>query len=346
LKGFGAGAILAAQRPRVQFKLCHESLIKSKLKAAVADLNFHHLRYFWTIAHERHLTRAAARLHVTPSALSVQLKQLEARLGHALFERRQRGLHLTEAGRIALEHADTIFAAGAELMATLQGRPVSDTPVLRVGSAATLSRNFQLELLRPLLARSDVQLTLHSGRLRELLLQLGAHTLDVVLANEAVPRDAATPWHSVLVAEQATSIVSHPLRRRSRGTPALRFPQDLQGQRLLLPGAGSAVRAAFDTLLHQHGVGVQVLAEVDDMAMLRLLARETGALALVPPVVVRDELAAGTLVERCQVPQISERFYAITAERRFPHPLLRALLPAQGAATPAAAVRPRKAAGR
>lgn len=294
----------------------------------VAELNFHHLRYFRAIAHEQGLARAAERLHVSPSALSVQLRQLEERLGHALFERRGRRLVLTEAGRVALEHADTIHAAGEELLATLKGRPRGRVSVLRVGSVATLSRNFQLLLLKPLLARPDVQIRLESGRLRELLLHLGAHQLDVVLANEAVPRDAAQGWHSTLIAQQPLAIVSAPPRTGKGGRkPApLQFPQGLDGQPMLLPGGDSAARGAFDALLHQLGVRPQVLAEVDDMAMLRLLARETGALALVPPVVVQDELAARKLVERCRIPQLQERFYAITAQRRFPHPLLKTLL--------------------
>jgi LysR family transcriptional activator of nhaA len=231
---------------------------------------------------------------------------------------------LTEAGRVALEHADTIHAAGEELLATFKGRPRGRVSVLRVGSVATLSRNFQLLLLRPLLARDDVQLRLESGRLRELLLHLGAHELDVVLASEAVPRDAAKGWRSVLIAQQPLAIVS--AVNKGRRAPALPFPQGLDGQPLLLPGGDHAARSAFDTLLADAGVRPRVLAEVDDMAMLRLLARETGALALVPPVVVQDELAARTLVERCRVPQLHERFYAITADRRFPHPLLKLLL--------------------
>ncbi len=292
----------------------------------MAELNFHHLRYFWAIAHERSLARAAERLHVSPSALSVQLRQLEERLGHALFERRNRQLVLTEAGRLTLAHADAIFRAGDELLATLKGRPREAHPVLRVGSAATLSRNFRLQLLAPLLARGDVHGKLVSGSLRELLPQLAAHQLDVVLANEPVPRDRAAGWHSTRVAEQPVALVSAPPRRsRARAAP-LRFPHDLHGQPLLLPGEHSAMRGAFEQLVQQAGVQPQVLAEVDDMAMLRLLARETGALALVPPAVVQDELAAGVLVERCRVPALVERFYAITVQRRFPHPLLQAVL--------------------
>lgn len=289
----------------------------------MASLNYHHLQYFWAIAHERSLTRAAERLHISPSALSIQLRQLEDRLGHALFERRNRQLVLTEAGRITLDHADTIFKSGEELLSTLQGRPARSTPVLRVGSAATLSRNFQLQLLRPLLARGDVHIQLHSGQLPQLLLQLGAHTLDVVLANEAVPRDQRAGWHSHRIAQQPVSLVSaRPAGRIRR----LKFPEGVRDLPLLLPGAQSAIRAAFDRLLEQAGIRPAILAEVDDMAMLRLLARETGALALVPPVVVQDELKAGLLVERCSIPQIAESFYAITGQRRFPHPLLREML--------------------
>ncbi len=293
----------------------------------MADLNYHHLRYFWAIAHERHLTRAAQKLHVSQSALSVQLRQLEERLGHALFERRGRQLLLTEAGRIALDHADTIFRAGDELLSTLHGRPLDEQPVLRIGASATLSRNFQMLLLKPLMARPDVRVRLVSGSLRELLAQLSAHTLDVVLSNDAVPRDKAAGWHSRLVAQQPVSLVS----RKPRGrVQALDFPAALHDQPLLLPGEHSSVRAAFDRLLADAGVRPRVLAEVDDMALLRLMTRETGALALVPPVVVQDELAAGTLVERCSIPQITESFHAVTVQRRFPHPLLKDLLPAAG----------------
>jgi LysR family transcriptional activator of nhaA len=285
-------------------------------------LNFHHLHYFWAIAHERSLTRAARRLHVSPSALSIQLKTLEQRLGHALFEREHKRLKLTEAGRVALEYADTIFGAGEELLNVLRGTPRGPRRVLRVGSVATLSRNFQLALLKPLVGRRDVELVLHSGSLRELLAQLAAHTLDLVLSNDPVPRDAASGWVSHLLAQQRVSLVGRPPRPPGR----FRFPEMLRDTPLLLPGPSSSIRAAFDRLLDGSGIRPTIVAEVDDMAMLRLLARESAALALVPPVVVRDELKSGALVERCRIAQIRESFYAITPSRRFPNPLVRELV--------------------
>lgn len=289
----------------------------------MADLNYHHLRYFREIARERSLTRAAQRLHVSQSALSIQLRQLEDRLGQQLFERRGRQLVLTEAGHIALDHAEAIFRSGDELVGTLKGRPLERRAVLRVGAAATLSRNFQMQWLRPLLDRSDVHICLQSGSLRELLPELSAHKLDVVLANEALPRERAAGLYSRLIAAQAVSLVS----RKPRGkVKKLRFPEDLEGLPLVLPGGDSAVRAAFDAALDLAGVRAVTLAEIDDMAMLRLMARQSGAFTLVPPVVVQDELRSGLLVERCSISQISERFYAITGQRRFMHPLLKTLL--------------------
>lgn len=289
----------------------------------MADLNFHHLRYFWVVAHRRNLTRAAEALHVSPSALSIQLRQLEERLGHRLFERRNRQLVLTEAGRVALAHADSIFRTGQELLGALRGTPTLSRAVLRVGAVATLSRNFQLGWLLPMLQGQQVQIRLVAGQLRDLLAQLATHALDVVLSNEAAPRDTSAGWVSRRIAQQPVSLVSKPPRRGAR---PFQFPQDLDGQPLLLPSEESALRLAFDLLLDEAGVRPQVLAEVDDMAMLRLLARQTGALTLVPLVVVRDELQAGTLAERCAIPQLHENFYAITTRRRFAHPVLREML--------------------
>ena len=97
---------------------------------------------------------------------------------------------------------------------------------------------------------------------------------------------------------------------------------------VVLPGPESSIREGFDTLMEQAGVRPQVLAEVDDMAMLRLMARESHGVALVPPVVVADELARRVLVERARVPGLREVFYAVTATRHFSHPLLKPLLAA------------------
>ncbi|KAA2244067.1 LysR family transcriptional regulator [Salinarimonas soli] len=285
----------------------------------MAFLNYHHLRYFWMIASEGSLTRAAQRLNVSASSLSVQLKALEDQLGQQLFERRGRALQLTEAGRIALGYAETMFRSGEELVSILKGLGRENRQVLRIGAVATLSRNFQLGILRPLISRPDVELVVRSGAFGDLLAQLEAHALDLVLANQPATIDLDADWQNTLVADQPVSLVGRP----DDGTAPLDFPRDLARIPIVLPGSGSTIRTAFDSLLDEAGIRPIVLAEVDDMAMLRLIARESHAVTLVPPVVVIEELTAGVLVERCSLPQIKESFYAISRRRRFPNPLLR-----------------------
>ncbi|NBC88569.1 MAG: LysR family transcriptional regulator [Alphaproteobacteria bacterium] len=297
----------------------------------MANLNYNHLRYFWAVAHEGNLTRTAERLNVSQSALSTQIHKLEHQLGHKLFERRGKQLVLTEAGRIALDHADSIFATGEELLDTLQASGGA-RQVLRIGALSTLSRNFQISFLRPILGRADVEVVLRSGGLADLFQALEALRLDMVLVNQAPARDSVTPWISHAIAEQRVSLVGTPERVGNGGD----LRDLLEQQPIILPSLDTGVRTGFDALADRLEVRPQIAAEVDDMAMMRLMAREGIGLAVVPPIVVKDELANKRLLEAAELPGISETFYAVTLARRFPNPLVRELLRAHQETEPAA----------
>jgi LysR family transcriptional activator of nhaA len=285
-------------------------------------LNLHHLRLFQAVATDGTLTGAARRLNLSQSALSSQIKTLEDRLGHPLFERRGRGLILTEAGRIALDHADAIFRTADDLTATLRDTGLARR-ALRVGALATLSRNFQMQFLRPLIGRSDVEVVLRSGSQAELLRGLEGLALDVVLTNLAPPRDAASPWLIERLDAQPVGLIGTPARV---GKVQRSVRQLIATEPLILPTPDTALRAAFDALTARWGLSPAIAAEADDMAMLRLLAREDAGLAVIPTIVVRDELAAGLLVEVAQLDGIQENFLAVTLARRFPNPLLADLM--------------------
>lgn len=288
----------------------------------MAHLNYNHLRYFWAVAHDGNLTRTAARLNLSQSALSVQIRKLEDRLGHPLFERRGRQLLLTEAGRIALDHADTIFAAGDDLLATLNES--GDTrQVLRVGAQSTLSRNFQIAFLRPLLGRDDVEVVLRSGTVEDLLRGLESLNHDVVLTNQPPLRDAGTPYRAQELGSQRVSLIGTPARADSG---AVTVADHLRQHPVILPLTSSLIRVGFDALTSTFDFPIRIAAEVDDMALLRLLARADLGLAVLPPIVVRDELRSGELVELAPLPEIRETFFAVTRPRRFPNPLLADLL--------------------
>ena len=294
---------------------------RSLKENVMQDLNYNHLRYFWLVAHEGNLTRAAARLNLSQSAVSVQIRKLEDRLGHTLFERRGRQLHLTEAGRIALDYADTIFGVGRDLLATL-GRSANPRRVLRVGALATLSRNFQLEFLRPILGLGDVELVLRSGNLMELLEGLETLGLDVVLTNRIPAPDSITGFMVHTLSDQGVSVIGTPHRVDGAGSLA----DLLSANPMIVPTSESPLRLGFDTVCSRLGVEPVIAAEVDDMAMMRLLAREDIGLAVIPWIVVRQELATGLLKEADHGIGLTESFYAVTVKRKFPNLLLTALL--------------------
>lgn len=286
------------------------------------QLNFHHLFYFWRVARTGHLTRTAQALHTSQSALSAQIRQLEDRLGETLFEREGRRLRLTDTGHLVLAYAENIFGLGQEMLGRLHGRSAGLLR-LRVGSVATMSRNYQENWIRPVLADPAVVLTLESGVLEGLLERLVQHKLDVVLANEPVPADPDRPLHCRFLGSQTISLVGPAAVWTGR---TLRVPQDLDAVDIALPGPRHALRTQFDALCLSAGVKPRLRAEVDDMAMLRLIARDSGWLTVLPEVVVQDELHAGTLVRVGQPDGLQERFYAITTPHRHRIEMLERLL--------------------
>lgn len=290
------------------------------------NLNYRHLLYFWQVAKVGHLTRAAGMLRVSQSALSAQIRQLEGYLGRPLFDRTGRSLVLTEFGATVLAYADGIFGLGQELMASVRGAEGQRVRQVRVGAVATLSRNFLENLLRPIQGQAQVRLSLESGSLEELLGRLQVHNLDVVFSNRPVVAETGRAWRCLRIDRQSVCLVGPPRPRGRR----FRLRPDIAGARLVVPGPSSDIRRQFDAWCERSRLRVAIAAEVDDMAMLRLLARDSGAITVLPEVVVQDELREGRLQRYCVVPGVFENFYAITVFRRSPSPIVQSLISGHG----------------
>jgi LysR family transcriptional activator of nhaA len=276
-------------------------------------LNYHHLRHFWMIARHRSMTRAAEALNVSQSTLSEQLRELEEWLGQPLFDRRGRALHLTEAGRVALQHAETIFETGRELMTSFRSPNRGEQRVLRLGAVGPLSKNLQFDFIQPLLADTRTKLLVVAGSLDELARQLQEHRLDLVLSNIPLRADQERNVFNHLLGEVPVFLVGgRPLKNTRQ-----KFPLFLRGQPLFLPTHQSHVRLDFDLLLAKAGIEPEVRAEVDDMALLRLLALSGEGLALVSKIVVERELESRQIKFMLRVPGLVERYYALAARKRF-----------------------------
>jgi len=147
-------------------------------------LNYHHLLYFWMVAREGSVSKAAGKLRLSQPTISAQVRMLEGAVAERLFQRQGRALALTEVGRLVYRYADEIFGIGRELMETLRGPPAGRALQLVVGVANAVPKLIVYRLLRPATQAADpVHLVCREDNAEQLVAQLSTHTLDVVIAD-------------------------------------------------------------------------------------------------------------------------------------------------------------------
>lgn len=275
-------------------------------------LNYHHLQYFWHVAKVGNLTKVAEKLHISQSALSAQIKQLEESLDCQLFLRQGRKLVLTEMGNVAFSYAESIFNKGNELENLLRKGMESENKIVRIGVLSTMSRNFIESFVEPVLNNSNFKLEIYASGQSTLLNSLTNHQLDLALTNIEVRGNADQLWECILLNRQPISVIG-PEGFDIKSV----FSNKYQEYNWILPSAESPIRAAFDGLCALHQMEPRIIAEANDMAMLRLLARDSRALTVMPEVVVKDELRNGTLKAYAQLPEVYENFYAVTVKKHF-----------------------------
>jgi LysR family transcriptional activator of nhaA len=287
----------------------------------MSKLNYHHLYYFWRVAKQGNLTKTAEALHISQSALSTQIRQLEATMGVELFVREGRQLRLTESGQSALVYAEEIFKRGEELESLLSKGIQPELLTVRIGVLTTMSRNFVESFIEPLIRRPNTKYMLHARGQVNLLNAVANHEFDLALTNIQVLGTNKELWQCQLLARQPVAIVGPPDLPLGKA-----FSSRYKDHEWVVPVSESPVRSAFDSFCAQHQFKPRIVAEADDMAMLRLLARDTGALAVMPKVVVKDELQQGRLVNYLTLPNVYENFYAVTVKRQIQNQLVSELI--------------------
>jgi LysR family transcriptional regulator, transcriptional activator of nhaA len=280
-------------------------------------LNFHHLRYFWLVAREGSVTRAAKRLRVTQPTVSEQIQALEGSLDAKLFRREGRMLALTETGRSVLRHADEIFALGQNLLDSVHGRATSRTKRLTVGVADAVPKVVAYRILEPAFRTgSEVRLVCHEDTPEKLIARLVEGEVDIVISDAASTMTGANVFNHLL-GECGVSVFAN-----ARLTKKLRpgFPRSLEGAPMLLPTSRAALRRQIDQWLHERGVAPEVIGEFQDAALLSVFA-QAGAGVFVAPDAIASETALQHGLRRVgRMKPLRERFYAITLERRIAEP--------------------------
>ncbi|MCA9563860.1 MAG: transcriptional activator NhaR [Myxococcales bacterium] len=281
-------------------------------------LNYQHLEYFWVVAREGSVTAAAKTLFVTPSTVSVQLKKLQDQFEQPLFKRAGRGLELTEVGQVAFRYAESIFSTGVELEEYLEGKRRGGTLRLNVGVAHSLPKLVTWQLLEPVTRMEEpCHIVCREASSEELVNELALHQLDLVLSDTPLKGGPAVRLVNNLLGECGVSIFATPeLAAQLPGE----FPRNLNGVDFVLPSSGSEMRRSLDAWFSRIGVRPRIVAEFDDLALMKV-AGEHG-LGVVPvPEVVSHLAETHYGVQRLgRAEGVVERFFAVSAERQVDHP--------------------------
>jgi LysR family transcriptional regulator, transcriptional activator of nhaA len=289
-----------------------------------ADLNYRHLYYFWVVAKEGGITRAAERLDMAVQTVSAQVRDLERSLGHALLKPAGRGVVLTDAGVAAMRLADQIFPLGEQLRSVV--RDAASRPALRlaVGVSDGLPKLVVHRLMQPILSEPNLRLQCHENAFEDLLANLALHRLDIVLADRAAPSNPSLKLYSHSL---GTSAIAWFAPATLYSAARRDFPNSLARVPVLLPTAQSAVRARLDQWFERGGIHPRVTGEFEDSALLKTFG--AGGMGVFPAA----ELVGHELTDRYGVRRVGrcdgveEHFFLIGADKKLTHPLVQRLLP-------------------
>jgi LysR family transcriptional activator of nhaA len=281
-------------------------------------LNYHHLLYFWTVAREGRVSKAAEKLRLSQPTISAQIRLLEESLGQRLFQRQGRTLVMTDVGRVVYRYADEIFGLGREMLETLRGRPAGRALQLNVGIANAVPKLIAYRLLRPAVASAEpVYVVCREDNAEQLITELATHAVDVVIADTPSPPHVRVKVFNHLLGESDTAffapaVLAARLRRR--------FPQSLNDAPVLLPTANAALRRGLDDWFEKEGLRPRAVGEFEDSALMKVFGQAAGVVFPAPAAIARDVCRLYAVREVGRTAAVRERYYAISARRRLTHP--------------------------
>lgn len=288
-----------------------------------ASFNYKHLYYFWVVAKEGGISRAAEKLDMAVQTVSAQVRELERSLGYALLKPAGRGLVLTDAGQAAMQQADLIFQLGESLPARV--RDAASVPAVRlaVGISDGLPKLVVRRLLQPAVQEPNLRLLCHEGEFDDLLGDLALHRLDVVLSDRPAPVNPNIKLYSHAM---GVSTIAWYGTAGLVKTAAGNFPQSLAEVPLLLPTRHTAVRARLDHWFEQRAIRPRIVGEFEDSALLKTFG--ASGMGIFPACEwVHDDLLVHYPVRRLGACDgVTDHFFAIGTEKKVQHPLVQRLL--------------------
>jgi LysR family transcriptional activator of nhaA len=285
---------------------------------SVEWLNYHHLLYFWTVAKEGSIARACERLRLAQPTISGQLRLLEETLGEKLFAKQGRGLTMTEVGQVVYRYADEIFGLGRELQDVLKGRPHGRPLRLLVGVSDLVPKLIAYRILQPVLIMAEpVQIVCDENTPDRLLAELAEHRIDVVLSESPIPSTIPVKAFNHLLGTCTTTIFAAPkLAARYRKN----FPASLDQAPFLLPIEGSSLRRSMEQWFDSQNIRPKLVGEFKDGALMQTFGQAGAGVFSAPSAIEREIREHYRVAAIGRIDSITERFYAISVERKLKHP--------------------------
>ena len=286
-------------------------------------LNYHHLYYFWLLSQEGTFTKVAERLKIAQSAVSEQIHQLEQSLEISLLDRtNKRSPILTEEGIKVLEFAKTIFETGEELQHWAKVGQNKKETILKIGALSGLSRNFQFEFIKPILKTPNLKIEVTTGDQEKLTQMLKDHSLDLILSSHNVIADGRVTFYShVLHSSPLIFVISKEIQTKN-----LDLKETLATKKIFLPGKNFEARPELDSFLEKLKCPFQIAGEIEDIALLRILALKSNNIVAIPKMGVINEIASKELKILDSKVKIAQKFYAITRQKRIPNSIISSLI--------------------
>ena len=286
-------------------------------------LNYHHLLYFWTVARIGSVSRASVELRLTQATVSAQLKSLEQALGEKLFHKSGRHLILTDTGKVVFRYAEEIFSLGQELMGTLKGRPAGRLARVTVGVADVMAKLVVYKLIEPALKLKDpYRLVCKEGTNSELLAALAVHDIDVMLSDGPIDPAINVKAFSHLLGECGVILFGAPRLAAKYRTV---FPRSLDGAPFLLPTSNTTARRSLDQWFESESIRPTIVAEFEDSALLKVFGQRGLGLFVAPSVISAEVQRQYDVKVVGRLEGVTERFYAISLDRKLKHPAVVAI---------------------
>lgn len=286
-------------------------------------VNYHHLLYFWVVAREGGLVPAGKVLRLSHPTLSAQIHALEDQLGEKLFAKAGRKLALTEVGRLVFRYADEIFTLGREMLDTVKDRSTGKPLRLDVGVVDVVPKLVVRRLLQPALSLPEtVKIVCYEDSYEKLLANLSLHTLDIVISDSPVPSGSSVRAFNHLLGETSVSFFGVESLAK---TCKRAFPKCLDGAPMVLPLENTALRRDLNHWFDRHEVQPRVVAEFEDSALLKVFGADGVGIFAAPTVVQKEVCRQYGVSVLGHAPDLKERFYAVSVERRLKHPAVLAI---------------------